>query len=890
MTPLAQAISAALLQFVWQGVLVTIVWQIVLFALRKHSPNLRYAASCVALAAMVALPVITGFTMYEPSDEHDFYSFGKAAFTITIRALRSGPVSAPSSWVSALQPWMLRVWIAGVLFLSFRLAWLGGRISSLRRASRPADAAIRAVAARLAARIGVRRAVRILVSALPDGPSVAGWIRPVIMMPAAVLLRLDEQQVEAILAHEIAHLQRYDDVVNIAQSLIETVLFYHPCVWWVSNRIRRERELCCDDLAVAISGDAVVYARALMNVDAMRVTTAGLVLGAAGDSLTYRIRRIAGVANQENTSLPGLVVLGIAVICCAVCSSPARGSFPAPRRQYPEVARVAGVQGTVPVEVKIDALGQVGNAKALGGPRELRQAAAGIASALQFAQVETTQRINVDFQLAQGQPNLAGRVVEDSSGAPLDSVELKVHKAGQRELVADLETDESGRFPAVVLPPGDYTADVSKPGFGPAAFPLHIPNTRLQVRLMRYAGIDGKVLNTSGRPTVASISKFFLFPGGRGGMGTDIGGTEIAILAKQPGSGGYRVLRSTQPDPDGNFRFENLPPGQYHVKLSYFGLSEGSGVQLYPTNAHPQVFTVSGGEEYHGVNFTVVPNSTASVSGTVELPGPGVFTASLALAESPGTVLGHAFAGEDGSFGFDQVSSGSYDLFVSGTSQGNRFFGRTRIAVGASDLKGVRVPLSPGRSLRIIVRAHHSEALPADCPQSATVSDAYLDPWNFGMGPMTTPVRFASEQALQNLAPGRHRLILTGIGKGCYAVNEPEVDISGNVPQPVVLEVAAAGSVSGDTGADPAGESDSVVVLVDSANGAAGLTRLAYPDARGHFAIDGLPPGRYRIAVEPAGVAAAGRWITDWAQMREIEVTGGQTTKVGALASIGERK
>ena len=148
----------------------------------------------------------------------------------------------------------------------------------------------------------------------------------------------------------------------------------------------------------------------------------------------------------------------------------------------------------------------------------------------------------------------------------------------------------------------------------------------------------------------------------------------------------------------------------------------------------------------------------------MELPGTGVFTASLAPADSPGTVLGHAFLGEDGTFRFDQVSSGSYDLFVSGTSHEYRFFGR----------RGSRRVVRPARSardaesgphFRVIVRGHRVGSLTRRVSAERDVSDAYLDPWNFGMGAITTAVKFGSEQVLPNVSPGRHRLSVTGSAK-----------------------------------------------------------------------------------------------------------------------------
>lgn len=411
MTPLAQAISVALVQFVWQGFLVWLLVSAAMFVLRKSGPHVRYLVYSVALCVLAVLPVFTAAALYDPLAAHQP---GAAAITLTIRAVWNGSVSPAARfmerWLNASQPglfqlWVLRIWILGVAFLSLRLAWLGTRVSSLRRSGKPAGRLILALSAALARRMGMRRAVRVLISAIPDGPSVVGWFRPVILLPAATILNLAPDQLEAILAHELAHLRRYDDVVNIAQSVIETLLFYHPAVWWISNRIRHERELCCDDLAVRACGNALCYARALTALERLRIAPPVMALGAAGSPLEYRIRRIVGAQTRDYqpSRLPGILALGMTLACLAICSIPAHGSPPSPpeRVEYPESARVNGIQGTVPVEVKIDDLGRVAGAKAMGGPRELRQAAVESASALRFAPdtIAGTEQVNVAFQL-----------------------------------------------------------------------------------------------------------------------------------------------------------------------------------------------------------------------------------------------------------------------------------------------------------------------------------------------------------------------------------------------------------------------------------------------------------------------------------------------------------
>ena len=112
--------------------------------------------------------------------------------------------------------------------------------------------------------LGVRRAVRFLESSAAQVPMVVGWLRPVLLMPASVLTGLRPSEVEALLVHELAHIRRLDDLVNLLQAVAETLLFYHPVVWWLSAKLRREREFCCDDLATAVTGDGVAYSRALV--------------------------------------------------------------------------------------------------------------------------------------------------------------------------------------------------------------------------------------------------------------------------------------------------------------------------------------------------------------------------------------------------------------------------------------------------------------------------------------------------------------------------------------------------------------------------------------------------------------------------------------------------
>src|SRR6185295_2411884 len=124
-----------------------------------------------------------------------------------------------------------------------------------------------------------------------QAPTVVGWLRPVVLVPVGALAGLPADQVEALLLHELAHIRRHDYLVNILQNVAESLLFYHPAVWWISGHIRAERELCCDDMAVFVCGDSLSYARALAQLESFRPAQVS-ALAANGGSLADRIARL----------------------------------------------------------------------------------------------------------------------------------------------------------------------------------------------------------------------------------------------------------------------------------------------------------------------------------------------------------------------------------------------------------------------------------------------------------------------------------------------------------------------------------------------------------------------------------------------------------------------
>ena len=166
-------------------------------------------------------------------------------------------------------------------------------------------------------RMRVSRPVRLCESALVEVPTVIGWLSPVVLVPASALAGLSPRQLEAVLAHELAHIKRHDYLVNLLQTFVETLLFYHPAVWWVSGQVRREREFACDDAAIAAcGGDALPYARALAELEHLRGGVARLVVAANGGSLLQRIKRLVQTpAPASRPSSAMAVVVAVLTLC-----------------------------------------------------------------------------------------------------------------------------------------------------------------------------------------------------------------------------------------------------------------------------------------------------------------------------------------------------------------------------------------------------------------------------------------------------------------------------------------------------------------------------------------------------------------------------------------------
>lgn len=296
-------LGVVLLHFLWQGTLVALLVASAARALGKAAARERYALFCFGLFALPLLPLITWVYLSGQGLP------GGAAIALS----PSLPIASVDAY--AICGWM---WIAGAAAFQLRLALAWFRATQLRRVGTALlEPAWQAELATLGERLGLRRAVRVFSSDRIEVPALVGWLEPVVLVPAGALVQLTSDQLRAVLAHELAHLARFDPWVNAAQSVIESLLFFHPAVWWLSTRIREEREYCCDDLAVEIVRDPLGYARALTSLESLRRQESALVLSSHGGSLMQRIRRITsrpqGAHGRQPLRFVPLLLSGLAL-------------------------------------------------------------------------------------------------------------------------------------------------------------------------------------------------------------------------------------------------------------------------------------------------------------------------------------------------------------------------------------------------------------------------------------------------------------------------------------------------------------------------------------------------------------------------------------------------
>ncbi|MBV8114055.1 MAG: M48 family metalloprotease, partial [Silvibacterium sp.] len=336
MTHAMEAIGWTLIHFCWQAAVIALLYRLADAVLSRSRSHVRYAAALAALLAMLAAASAT-FVYEAAASSHERAGYVASqdrtpaalldsSMPVAAADVPSGSVSDPGvpilaafhdavqARVRGAMPWLDAMWLLGVLCLSART--IGGwvLIQRLRRSSLVSvPAHVRAVFEGLASRMGIERRIDLRISERISGPLAMGVLKSVVLLPASALTALSPEQLEVVLAHELAHIRRADYLWNMVQTMIETLFFFHPAVWWVSGDLRRQRELCCDDAALECCADPVTYATALLRLEEERGSRLRLAMALDGHEscgLRARIARILGETPEGSRDVAPFSLIG----------------------------------------------------------------------------------------------------------------------------------------------------------------------------------------------------------------------------------------------------------------------------------------------------------------------------------------------------------------------------------------------------------------------------------------------------------------------------------------------------------------------------------------------------------------------------------------------------
>lgn len=348
-SPITDALGWTLLHAIWQGFALVLPAAVLLYFLRHRSGILRYRVGVFTLLAQVLASAGTFFWYYQPVSATQPLSPAYAAWYAP--QIRWQTVAQSIPWHQQTQQFLenhlsqfVLIYLIGVAMFGLRLA--GGWIylqQLSKTATLPASQHWLKLTNQIRFTLSIRAVVQVRESARIAMPMVVGVLKPVLLLPFGLATHLSTREIEAVLAHELAHIKRHDYAVNLLQSVVEVLYFFHPALWWLSARVREEREHCCDDLAVQVcGGNGRILAQALAHVEELRLIQSAqtpvlaMAFAAKRQHLLHRVQRVLGVPTRpfvSNSSLAGLTLATILFMSVSVYA--VQQQQPAPKQPKP---------------------------------------------------------------------------------------------------------------------------------------------------------------------------------------------------------------------------------------------------------------------------------------------------------------------------------------------------------------------------------------------------------------------------------------------------------------------------------------------------------------------------------------------------------------------------
>lgn len=316
---IAEAIGWTLLHSLWQSLLLLIVsLAIAIFAKKSEQ---KYRTGILLMTLQLMMSIITFYSIYEPYDATQkavMIEIGRAALPIS-DSKSIGTVSNLNliiNWLAHQLPLVANIWIIGLLFYTTRFGYNFWQVNKLKKQNLflPNKHAL-AIFEKLLAKVNLHKNVTIMDSARVATPVLIGYIKPIILLPIGLCSHLSAQEIEAIIAHELAHVKRNDYLVNLAQSLLEVIYFFNPAILLLSKIIRDERENCCDEFASEICGSSLPIAKALVQLETFRQeNNLAMAFGRKGYSLKNRVRHLLGLAPEKANQNKNIFIVLVLIV------------------------------------------------------------------------------------------------------------------------------------------------------------------------------------------------------------------------------------------------------------------------------------------------------------------------------------------------------------------------------------------------------------------------------------------------------------------------------------------------------------------------------------------------------------------------------------------------
>jgi len=312
------ALGYMLLHSIWQISLLALLAAAGMRLLRYSTAQRRYQVLQLCLHLMLLSAVGTLF--YYLRQEQTLGKAMQQTNTFISVPTDSSLPASPAAWtylegyVQQVLPLLARGWLLGVSLLLLRLLYNLHNAQRLRYRGleTPAKHYVQ-LTDRLARAMGISRRVHTYISSRISMPMTIGWLSPIILLPVGAYIQLSQKEMEAVLVHELAHIKRYDYLINLLQAFVEVLFFYHPALWWLSQRIRTEREHCCDDRVLAWYPDRMLYAKALLRLQEIGGRSPVLALSVAANrhQLLLRIQRILNQPQNRNKNMEKTTAIGL---------------------------------------------------------------------------------------------------------------------------------------------------------------------------------------------------------------------------------------------------------------------------------------------------------------------------------------------------------------------------------------------------------------------------------------------------------------------------------------------------------------------------------------------------------------------------------------------------